>query len=96
MYTADIVYFSHSLPYGVSHLSNFITQQIKLIKKSRQVRFKALGRTLGGQDIDIMEISSREGREGKKVVWMIGRQHAGEVTSSYMMEGAIQVLLAEH
>ena len=43
----------------------------------------------------MIEISDEESRENRQVVWIIGRQHSGEVTSSFMMEGIINTLLSK-
>lgn len=59
------------------------------------MRFKNLARTLGNQELDLIEISDEENRLNKKVVWIFARQHSGEVTSSYMMEGIINTLLSK-
>lgn len=52
-----------------------------------------MNRTLGNQDLDVIEISDEQSRENKKIIWIIARQHSGEVTSSFMMEGVINFLL---
>jgi murein tripeptide amidase MpaA len=41
-------------------------------------------------------IIGRNGPKGKKVVWIIARQHPGEVTSSFMIEGMINYLVSDH
>lgn len=92
----DIVYFSHSVPYSVSDLGKFVFGHVKNPKNSKLIKFKDLSRTLGGQDIDLIEISDEQSRENKKVVWIIARQHSGEVTSSFMVEGVINYLLADN
>lgn len=60
------------------------------------MKFKGLSRTLGNQDIDVIEITDEEQRERerKKIVWIVARQHSGEVTSSFMVEGIINYLLS--
>lgn len=42
----------------------------------------------------MFEVSNFENRQQKKAVWVMGRQHSGETTSSFMMEGIISYLLS--
>ena len=93
-YEGDVVYFCQSIPYGVTELSKFLATHVNEKANNKLLRFKNLARTLGNQEVDIIEISDEENRDNKQVVWIIGRQHSGEVTSSYMMEGVINTLLS--
>lgn len=79
IYDGDIVYFSHAIPYGVSNLTEFISSHIKEKKNNKLIRMKDLGRTLGNQSLDIIEITNEEykAQRKKKSVWIIARQHPG-------------------
>jgi murein tripeptide amidase MpaA len=41
-----------------------------------------------------LQISSPDVISGKKIIWILGRQHPGETTGSFMMEGIIEYLLS--
>lgn len=80
----------------MSDLAKFIVGHAKNSKNCKRMKFKGLSRTLGNQDIDVIEITDEEQRERerKKIVWIVARQHSGEVTSSFMVEGIINYLLS--
>jgi murein tripeptide amidase MpaA len=50
---------------------------------------------LGGNEVSLLELTNAESRNQKKAIWVLGRQHSGEVTSSFMVEGIINFLLSE-
>jgi len=55
-----------------------------------RVRHDVLGRTLDGRDLDRLTIG--EEGEGRRVYWIIGRQHPGETMASWWMEGFLERL----
>jgi murein tripeptide amidase MpaA len=54
------------------------------------VRYRSLGKSLDGQDIDCLEIG-----EGPLTVWLYARQHPGESMAEWWMEGALEKLTDE-
>ena len=76
-FEGDIVYFSHSLPYGLTDLSNFLGRYLKNKNYCRLIKLKNLGSTLCGHEVDTLEITNEDSRQKKKIVWIIGRQHSG-------------------
>jgi murein tripeptide amidase MpaA len=56
---------------------------------SKKVKVRSLGQTLGGNEVTFFEFTNSESRITKKSIWVLGRQHSGEVTSSFMVEGMI-------
>ena len=49
--------------------------------------------TIAGNRVDLVTITGKNSNKNKKVVWILGRQHPGEVTSSFIIEGIINTLL---
>lgn len=92
VYEGDIVYFSYAIPYGFSNLTQFLSHALE--SQSSKVKFKAIATTLGGNDVNLLQISSPDVVSGKKIIWVLGRQHPGETTGSFMMEGIIDYLLS--
>jgi murein tripeptide amidase MpaA len=60
---------------------------------SPRVAAAVLGRTLDGQDLDLLRVG--DDGPGKRVCWVIARQHPGETMAEWWMEGAIERLLDE-
>ena len=89
-----MVYFSYSIPYTFSSLNSFLTDKLAL--HSGRVKVKSLGRTVGGNEVNLFQVSSPEiGGHRKKSVWIMARQHPGETTASFMLEGVFDFLLSE-
>jgi len=56
---------------------------------------EVVGRTVEGRDIELLTITNRKIPEaGKKVIWLMFRQHAWEAGSSWVADGAIRHLLS--
>jgi len=56
---------------------------------SPRVKYRSLGKTLDGQDMDMLVIGSSDSKETtpKKNCWIIARQHPGETMAEWFMEG---------
>lgn len=52
-----------------------------------------LGETLDGRDMSLLTIGHEE--EGKKAIWIVGRQHPGETMAEWLIEGLLERLLDE-
>ncbi|MDP2560975.1 M14-type cytosolic carboxypeptidase [Psychrobium sp. 1_MG-2023] len=83
----DSVYFAYFAPYSMERHHDLIANA----QLSDLVEHIHLGYTLDGQDMDLLKIG-QEG-EGKKVCWMIARQHPGETMAEWWMEGMLDSLL---
>jgi murein tripeptide amidase MpaA len=83
----DTVFFAYFEPYDYE-------QHLRLVagaQLSPVCRLEQLGTTVLGRDIDLLIIG--EPAEGKKSIWITGRQHAGEPQASWFMEGLVNRLL---
>jgi murein tripeptide amidase MpaA len=86
----DSIFFAYFEPYDYEkHLS-----LVSLAQLSPLCRLESLGSTVQGRDIDLLIIG--EPAEGKKSIWITGRQHAGEPQASWFMEGLVNRLLDEN
>ncbi len=83
----DSVYFAYFAPYSMERHHDLIANA----QLSELVEHIHLGYTLDGQDMDLLKIG-QEG-EGKKICWMIARQHPGETMAQWWMEGMLDSLL---
>lgn len=96
MYEGDIVYFSQSIPYTLSDLSQYLNSKFKEKSLHKLIKLKNVGITLGANEVDLLEITNTEFvNKNKKSVWIIARQHPGETTSGFMVEGIIDMLISE-
>lgn len=59
-YDGDVVYFSHSYPYTLTDLSKFLSSHLSAKAVHKYVKFRNLASTLGGNDVDMLEISNEE------------------------------------
>ncbi len=83
--TADAVWFAYFAPYPLERHERMLgrwQQQAELVR---------LGATVDGLDLDRLRVGSPG--EGKKVIWVIARQHPGETMAQWWMEGFIERLL---
>lgn len=83
----DSVYYAYFAPYPMERHHDLIAQ----VQMHELVEHIHLGYTVDGQDMDLLKIGS-EG-EGKKICWMIARQHPGETMAEWWMEGMLESLL---
>lgn len=80
----DSVWFAYFAPYTMERHHDLVASAVA----HSGVRYRSLGKTLDGQDIDYLGIG-----EGKVQVWLYARQHPGETMAEWWMEGAIDKLL---
>lgn len=83
----DSVYFAYFAPYSMERHRDLIANA----QLSELTEYIHLGYTTDGQDMDLLKIG-QEG-EGKKICWMIARQHPGETMAQWWMEGMLNSLL---
>lgn len=85
----DSVYFAYFTPYSMERHADLIASSLLSPRCSHRV----LGRTLDGQDLDLLKFSAGEENSSKKKCWMIARQHPGESMAEWWMEGCIERLM---
>jgi len=83
----DSVYFAYFAPYSMERHRDLIANA-QLSELTEHIH---LGYTTDGQDMDLLKVG--EEGEGKKVCWMIARQHPGETMAEWWMEGMLDSLL---
>jgi len=81
--TRDVVYYSYFAPYSHERHQDLIARSLA----QPGVRHELLGHTLEGRDMDLLRIG--EPGEGRRVCWIIARQHPGETMAEWLMEGLI-------
>src|SRR5439155_22657281 len=82
----DAVYYAYFAPYSMERHADLIAEAAT----SPAVRLDSLGATLDGQDLDRLHIGAPG--DGKRVCWIIGRQHPGETMAEWWMEGFLRRL----
>ncbi|GJM12183.1 MAG: hypothetical protein DHS20C12_05860 [Pseudohongiella sp.] len=87
----DSVYFAYFAPYSMERHADLIARSQLSPLCSHQI----VGKTLDGQDIDLLKISSNASEGPKRNCWIIARQHPGESMAEWWMEGCIERLIDE-
>jgi len=80
---SDSVWFAYFAPYTMERHHDLIASVAAL----PGVRYRSLGKSLDGQDIDYLGIG-----EGPRQAWLYARQHPGETMAEWWMEGALEKL----
>lgn len=83
------VWYAYFAPYSMERHFDLIAQACQ----NSMVSLRVLGRTLDGQDIDMLTIERPGGQEDKLNCWIGARQHPGESMAEWWMEGALAFLL---
>ena len=74
-------------PYSYSKMTHFFTSLEKHVPKDRiKMEVKSLGRSLGGNNVPYIKIQKKESSPDKPNIVILGRQHSGEVWSSFVLE----------
>jgi murein tripeptide amidase MpaA len=85
----DSVFFAYFAPYSMErHLD--LVSKAQLAGHCQQ---RTLGKTLDGQDVDLLVFSDGKQTGTKKTCWIIARQHPGETMAEWWMEGCVEMLL---
>ncbi|MEO7240546.1 MAG: M14-type cytosolic carboxypeptidase [Sphingomicrobium sp.] len=82
----DCVWLAYFAPYSMERHHDLVTS----LATVEGVRYRSLGKSLDGQDIDCLDIG-----EGPLSVWLYARQHPGESMAEWWMEGALEKLADE-
>ncbi|MDH3739724.1 MAG: M14-type cytosolic carboxypeptidase, partial [Alphaproteobacteria bacterium] len=85
----DAVWYAYFAPYTMERHSDLIARA----QASPRVQLAVLGKTLDGQDMDLLQIGEAGG--DKRICWAVARQHPGESMAEWWMEGFLDRLLDE-
>jgi len=92
--TSGVCYLAYSVPYGLSDLRRSIAGWS--LAKPEILSHSVLCTTMGGIELDLLTITDPAvNPKEKKLAALSARVHPGEVNSSWMMHGAIELLLAD-
>ncbi|MEZ8141073.1 M14-type cytosolic carboxypeptidase [Enterovibrio sp. FF113] len=83
------MYFAYFAPYSYDRHQDLLHSA----QSHYACELETLGTTLDGNDISLLTIG--EPAEGKKNIWVIGRQHPGETMAEWFIEGLLLRLLDE-
>ena len=86
------VYYAYFAPYSMERHADLIGQCLKM----KGCALSVPGKTLDGQDLDLLTISGPEAEKSNRLrCWVIARQHPGETMAEWWMEGFLRRLLDE-
>jgi murein tripeptide amidase MpaA len=83
----NAVYYAYFAPYSMERHADLIAKS----QLDERVSASVIGQTLDGQDMDLLTIGTPTA--GKKKIWVIARQHPGEIMAEWWMEGFLARLL---
>jgi murein tripeptide amidase MpaA len=83
----DQVYFAYFAPYSMERHADLLA----FAQTSERCQAETLGLTLDGQSMDCLRFGEIE--LGRKVIWMVARQHPGETMAEWWMEGLVNRLV---
>ncbi len=86
---ADAAWFAYFAPYSMERHADLIAWA----QTKPPATLHRLGRTVDGQDLDLLEIGRAQ---AVRTCWVIGRQHPGETMAEWWMEGFLRRLLDPH
>ena len=83
----DQVYFAYFAPYSMERHADLLA----FAHSSERCQAETLGVTLDGQAMDCLRFG--EPGEGRKIIWIVARQHPGETMAEWWMEGLVNRLV---
>ncbi len=83
---AEPMLYAYFATYSVARLDRLLDR----IGKKRHVELAIAGETVMGRAIPVARVG-----EGEMPIWLLGRQHPGEVPASFLMEGLLERLAKE-
>ncbi|XP_075611643.1 cytosolic carboxypeptidase 2 [Balearica regulorum gibbericeps] len=92
----DTCFFAHSYPYTYSDLQRYLRALAGDPVRSRYCMVRALCRSLAGNTVYLLTITSPAGAAAKRAVVLSARAHPGESGSSWAMQGFLDFLLSTH
>ncbi|NWH17046.1 CBPC2 carboxypeptidase, partial [Grus americana] len=92
----DTCFFAHSYPYTYSDLQRYLRAVAGDPVRSQYCMVRALCRSLAGNTVYLLTITSPAGTAAKRAVVLSARAHPGESGSSWAMQGFLDFLLSTH
>jgi len=90
--TGPRVWIARQPPYTQRHLQALLGE----VGTHPHLRQDVVGKSVQGRPIPLLTITNPDIAEsGKKVIWLIARQHAWESGTSWVVDGAIRFLLSD-
>ncbi len=83
----DQVYFAYFAPYSMERHADLIA----FAQTSERCQVETIGTTLDGQAMDCLRFGDHG--QGRKIIWMLARQHPGETMAEWWMEGMVNRLV---
>lgn len=89
----DMVYFSYSYPYTYTHLC----EELESIEKEKHNYFhrKLLTRSLHGNRVELLTITSPHDNSEKRAIVIMARVHPGETCSSWVLQGFLHFIISD-
>lgn len=88
----DPVWIARQPPYTTAHLQRLMAE----LRRHPHFRRRMIGRSVEGRPLWLLSVTNpRLPDSGKKVVWLMARQHAWESGTSWVTEGALRWLLSD-
>jgi hypothetical protein len=89
---SDPVWVAHIEPYTVSRLEAFL----RGVAGRPEAKAEVIGKSVEGRNLYLLTITNPAvADDGKRVIWLMCRQHAWESGTSYVGEGAVRFLLSD-
>lgn len=90
-YNRDSLYFCYGFPYSYSDMINYCEG----IQKNPYVNISDVSVSELGRPVKLIKITNSSAPDsGKKLIWILGRNHAMETHSNYTVEGLINFLIS--
>lgn len=84
------VFYAYFAPYSYEQHQALVAE----MQCHELVTLEMLGESLDGHDIDLLRVGTDD--EGKRRIWIIGRQHPGESMAEHFIEGLLRRLVDPH
>ena len=92
--TGNRIWIAHTPPYTNKHLDRLLRES----KRSPHFASRVIGKSVENRPLylwTVTDSSAAVAESGKKVIWLMARQHSWETFTSWVLEGALRHLLAD-
>jgi hypothetical protein len=88
----DAFWIAHVPPYTPRRLRRLLSE----VQRCPHAVIEVIGKTVRGRDLPLVTVTNPDVPDaGKKLVWLVAREHAWEAGTSYVMEGALHYLTSD-